>query len=79
MYGLVEGQTTICSSPFLIMWVPEDHVLLQGQAGQSWSYFFLNKGISILRNIRSSSPTTKHTSPEYLTVFLYVNEPNLLT
>ena len=43
MHGLMEGQATICSSLFLIMWFPEDYVLLQGQAGQSWSFFVLNK------------------------------------
>jgi hypothetical protein len=79
MHGLVECQATTCSLPFSIMWVPEDHVPLQGQAGQSWSFFVLNKDIHILRNIRNYSPTTKHTSPVDLKVFLYVNEPNLLT
>jgi len=42
-------------------------------------FVVLNKGIHILRNIRNYSPTTKHTSPEDLSVFLYVNELNLLT
>jgi len=37
-------------------------------------FFSLNKAIPILRNCRNSSPTTKHTSPEDLTVFLYVHE-----
>jgi hypothetical protein len=39
MHGLVENQATTCSSPFLIIWVPEDNVFLQGQAGQSWCFF----------------------------------------
>jgi hypothetical protein len=38
MHGLVEGQATTCSSPFSVMWLPEDLVLLQAQADQSWSF-----------------------------------------